>query len=128
MIQLPNEYKKEVEEILGQDAERFEKLMQEKPYRGISVNRLKITPEKLLPLLPFEVRRSPFYRDGFYLPDTAQGLGNHPLHRAGAFYVQEPSAASAVSLLCRKATEYWIFAPRPAANLRRLLPVLQEQG
>lgn len=99
MIQLPNEYKKEIEEILGQDAERFEKLMQEKPYRGISVNRLKITPEKLLPLLPFEVRRSPFYRDGFYLPDTAQGLGNHPLHRAGAFYVQEPSAASAVSLL-----------------------------
>lgn len=99
MTVLPEAFKEEMREILGDDYTLYESAVNDEPFRGISVNRLKITPEKLLPLLPFEVRKSPFYRDGYYISAQEQGVGNLPLHLAGAFYVQEPSATSAVSLL-----------------------------
>ena len=105
MTVLPEDFKEEMKELLGGDYPLYESMMKDEPFRGISVNRLKITPERLLPLLPFEVRKSPFYRDGFYISAREQGVGNLPLHLAGAFYVQEPSASSAVSLLDPKPGE-----------------------
>lgn len=68
-------------------------------FRGIRVNTLKISIEKARSLLPFETRETPFCDKGFYIPFETQGLGNLPLHRAGAFYAQEPSAMSAVTVL-----------------------------
>ena len=35
----------------------------------------------------------------YYISCEEQGVGRLPLHHAGAFYVQEPSASSAVSLI-----------------------------
>ena len=35
----------------------------------------------------------------FYIPSDVKSIGNNPLHHAGAFYVQEPSATSAVTML-----------------------------
>ena len=98
-LELPSEYKSEIRRILKDDADRYFELFDSAPFRGISVNRLKITPEKLLPLLPFEATLSPFYADGFYIPSDAEGIGRHALHHAGAFYVQEPSASCAAGLL-----------------------------
>lgn len=40
--------------------------------------------------------KSPFCKDGWYVSSS---LGNHPYHIAGAFYLQEPSAGSAVDIL-----------------------------
>ena len=99
MTELPESFKEEMKTILKNDYPLYEKCFGEDAFRGISVNRLKTTPEKLIGLLPFEVSKSPFYRDGYYISCTEQGIGKHPLHHAGAFYVQEPSASSAVSLL-----------------------------
>lgn len=99
MIELSDEYKAEIKKILGGDYLRYLEMMDGEPYRGISVNRLKTDPERLLPLLPFTVEKSPFYKDGYYITGDTEGIGKHPLHHAGAFYVQEPSASSAVSLL-----------------------------
>lgn len=95
----PEEFIQELKEVLGEDTEKYLALSDTPYYRGISVNRLKTSPESLLPLLPFEAEPSPFYRDGFYIPHNTNGIGNLPLHHAGAFYVQEPSATSAVPLL-----------------------------
>lgn len=68
-------------------------------YRGLRVNTLKCTAEKLQKALGFEWRATPFCPDACYIPPEISGLGNHPLHHAGAFYIQEPSAASAVEML-----------------------------
>ena len=65
-------------------------------FRGIALNRLKV---KDVNILPFDVEKCPFYKDGYYISCDEKGVGNTPLHHAGAFYVQEPSAMSAVSLL-----------------------------
>ena len=96
---LPNDFIDELKIVLGDDTDKYITLFEEAPFRGISVNRLKTTPEQLFSMLPFEPEQSPFYSDSFYLPENAENIGQMPLHHAGAFYVQEPSAASAVSLL-----------------------------
>ena len=83
--------------LLGGDYERFLETVDKEPYRAIRVNTLKISEDELLPLLPFAGERVPFACDGYYV--TADKLGKHPLHHAGAFYVQEPSAMSAVTAL-----------------------------
>ncbi len=72
--------------------------MEQSHYRGIRVNTLKFSAERAekfgLPL-----RECPFCSDGFYLDWEESGIGSSPWHHAGAFYSQEPSAMSAVTIL-----------------------------
>ena len=67
MPELPESFKEEMRTILKDDYPLYENSFEKEAFRGISVNRLKITPEKLIGLLPFEVSKSPFYRDGYYI-------------------------------------------------------------
>lgn len=92
-----NAFFERMQELLGDDFEKYLETVDKEPYRGIRVNTLKMTAEELLPLLPFAGDRVPFSEDGYYV--SAEKLGKHPLHHAGAFYVQEPSAMSAVTAL-----------------------------
>lgn len=86
--------------LLGDDFDEFLKFYNsDKTFRGIRVNTLKCTADKLKELIGFELKNTPFCKDGFYLPDGVSSIGNNPLHHAGAFYVQEPSATSAVEML-----------------------------
>ena len=68
-------------------------------FRGLRVNTLKCSADKLKSLLSFELAPSPFCKEGFYIPPSVNSLGKNPLHHAGAFYIQEPSATSAVTML-----------------------------
>ena len=92
-----NDYFDRMKNILGENYERFLETVDKPPYRAIRVNTLKIQPEELIPLLSFAGEKVPFADDGYYV--NADKLGKHPLHHAGAFYVQEPSAMSAVTAL-----------------------------
>lgn len=98
MLRLPKDFITEIKDILQEDSDEFLRQYEKEPFKGMSVNRLKADPERLLPLLSFKTEKSPFYPDGYYISE-AQGIGKDPLHHAGAFYVQEPSASSAVTLL-----------------------------
>ncbi len=63
--------------------------------KGIRVNSLKISPEEFAGIAPFTLDGAvPWEKDGFYAKGHA--IGKTLLHQAGAFYVQEPSAMSAV--------------------------------
>lgn len=99
MIELPSDFKEEMKMLFGSDYESFIQSYNEPYRRAISVNKLKITPKELEPLLPFALSPSPFYDDGRIFDTAEQGVGNLALHHAGAFYVQEPSASAAVTLL-----------------------------
>jgi len=92
-----NDYFERMKTLLGDEYDRYLETVDKEPYRGIRVNTLKITEDELLPLLPFVGDKTPFADDGYYV--NADKLGKHPLHHAGAFYVQEPSAMSAVTAL-----------------------------
>lgn len=86
-----------MKELLGDEYPAYLETVDKPPYKGIRVNTLKVSPETLLPLLPFVYEETPFAKDGYYV--SAANLGRHPLHHAGAFYVQEPSAMSAVTVM-----------------------------
>lgn len=98
-MNLPQDFLVEMKDLLKDDFEKYLELLAQSPFRGISINRIKAEPEKLIPLLPFKTKKNPYYDDGYYICSNESGIGDLPLHHAGAFYVQEPSAASAVSLL-----------------------------
>lgn len=79
------------------DGSRFFEYAQNPHYKGLRVNTLKISTDAFLKFGLCK-DRTPFCKDGFYI-QSAKKLGNHPLHHAGAFYLQEPSAMSAVTAL-----------------------------
>ncbi len=100
MSVLPEDFLSQMRQLLSDDEyERFVRSMGEKPFRGLRVNTLKCEPEKLKKFIPYIQEKTPFCQYGYYIPDEASGIGDEPFHHAGAFYVQEPSASSAVTVL-----------------------------
>lgn len=106
MIQLLPDFLEEIKPILNDDFQKFLENYDKEPYRGLRVNTLKTSVEKLKTLLDFRWEQIPFAQEGTYVPASASSLGNSPLHHCGAYYVQEPSAMSAVTLLDPKAGDY----------------------
>lgn len=85
--------------LLGDEFNEFLKYYESENFRGLRVNTLKCSAEKLKSLLDFNLKPTPFCDEGYYIPQNVKSLGNNPLHLAGAFYIQEPSATSAVTML-----------------------------
>lgn len=96
---LKKDFLEESKEIFGEDYEAFIASYSEKPFRGISINTLKASYDKIKTFLPFKTEKSPMYINGYYIDSDTDGVGNNPLHHMGAFYVQEPSASAPVTLL-----------------------------
>lgn len=94
-----NEFLFKMKSLLGDEFENFLKFYEADNFRGLRVNTLKCSADKLKSLLSFELKPTPFCYEGFYIPDDVTSLGNNPLHHSGAFYIQEPSATSAVTML-----------------------------
>ena len=86
-------------EILKDDFDAFVKAMDEPAFKGLRVNTLKCDKEKFLKIFPYKLKQTPFCKDGYYIDNDVSHIGTHPLHHAGAIYMQEPSAMSAVTML-----------------------------
>lgn len=100
MKTLPEDFLSQMKNMLtDEEYENYLNSLNDPYFRGIRINTLKCSVEKAKALLPFELRPTPFCPEGFYIPFETQGLGNLALHRAGAFYAQEPSAMSAATVL-----------------------------
>ncbi len=96
--------------------------------RGLRVNTNKITTERFLALFPLPLTPSPFAKDAFYL-DEPHKAGSDPLHHAGAYYMQEPSAASAVTVLAPKPHEYILdLCAAPGGKSTQILAALGDTG
>lgn len=99
MIQLLPDFLNEIKPVLKENFQKFLDNYDSEPFRGLRANTLKISVIKLKTLLDFPWEQVPFADEGTYIPASAFSLGNSPLHHCGAYYVQEPSAMSAVTLL-----------------------------
>ncbi len=86
-------------ELLGPDYDAYVETLNNPPFRGLRANLLKIQPDALVKRQFASLSPSPFAREGFVLTGSETGLGNHIYHRQGLFYMQEPSASSAVTVL-----------------------------
>ena len=95
---LPKRFYEKMKDMLGDRFELFLESYNSVPYRALRVNTLKANAELVTSKLPFLTKKTPFCDDSYYIEDGVR-LGNHPLHHAGAFYIQEPSASYAVSAI-----------------------------
>ena len=84
---LPAAFCARMQKLLGDEYPAFLASYNREMQRGLRVNTLKTDVNTDLPLRPI-----PYEKNGFYLDCTEVGTGNHPLHHAGAFYLQEPAA------------------------------------
>ncbi len=99
-MELPAPFLARIRRQLGEDAYAcYLAAMERPPQRGLRVNTLKASTQAFAAICPWEVVPSPTAAEGFLLMEPGEQLGLHPLHRAGLFYLQEPSAMAAVALL-----------------------------
>ena len=90
---LPPEFLQERRPLLGTEWEAFLQSYDTPRAYGLRRN-----PFQGCETLPFSLEPVPWTSDGYYF-DPEEHPGRHPLHEAGAYYIQEPSAMSVVSLL-----------------------------
>ncbi len=98
---LPPEFVARMRRLLGDE---FSDFYSAPPRRGLRVNTTVIAAETVAKRLPFALTPAPFSENGFFV-DSNDKVGAHPLHHAGGFYMQEPSAQSAVTALAVKPGE-----------------------
>ncbi len=92
---LPEKFIARMQERLGSDFPAFLSSYALPPAKGLRVNTLKLSAVEFRKISPFPLEPVPWEENGFYY--TGEKAGGDLLHFAGLYYLQEPSAMSAVA-------------------------------
>jgi len=92
-----------MKDLLGEDFDAFDKSLSLPSQKSLYVNENKISVNKFKEIIDFNIEQIPYEKAGFYIDDEKRG--RHPLHHAGAFYLQEPSAMFTVNAFSFKGDE-----------------------
>ena len=123
---LPENFTKRMKEYLGDEFDSFLNSFEQKVTKGVRINSLKATKELVKPCFK-EFEPVPF-SSLTYKVDTEK-LGNMPMHSAGAFYSQEPSAASAVTILDPKPFDKVLdLCAAPGGKSTQIATLLEGKG
>jgi len=93
---LPPSFVARMQRLLQDEYPSFEKALFAPPVKGL-ITSVKMSAEELAAQSPFPLESVPYNPSGFYF--SAPHPGRHPLHHAGGFYVQDPSAMATVCAL-----------------------------
>ena len=96
-MRLPAAFEQRMSAQLGGEYAAFLRALSAPPVRGLRVNAQRISAEEFKKISPWELRPTEILEEGFVLPNGVRSIGSHPFHAAGLFYMQEPSAMSAVA-------------------------------
>ncbi len=91
MPELPPKFKIRMQNLLKDDAALFFNSLNEPSSKAIRINSNKISITDFLKISPWQLKAIPWTNSGFVIPSSAQA-GKHIFHRAGLYYIQEPSA------------------------------------
>ena len=97
-VRLPEQFKARMKEELGPEYEAFIASYEDTRVYGLRCNLLKSDLKAFCEKMPFLLSPCDLAYAGFYYDDNERP-GKHVYHEAGAYYIQEPSAMSAVSEL-----------------------------
>lgn len=98
-MSIPELFLKRMKDLLKDDYGKYAAYTDMPCYRALRVNTLKTDAGFLKKYFDFIAEPTKFCGDSYYIPDNGSKLGNHPLHHAGAFYLQEPSASSVIEAI-----------------------------
>ncbi|MBR0474225.1 MAG: RNA methyltransferase [Erysipelotrichaceae bacterium] len=90
-------FNEEMKQLLGKEYEDFQNTQNKAMYKAIRINTQRTDLNELEQYFTMG-KQSRFDKDT-YLIDNDDKLGNHPFHLGGLFYIQEPSATTAVNAL-----------------------------
>lgn len=93
---LNKDFLERMKEYLKEDYEAFIQSYDKKNIRAFTVNESQISKEEFESIFDLKISKIPFLDNGYFLLEDDVKLGFHPLHHAGAFYMQDPSAMSVV--------------------------------
>ncbi len=96
-MQLPGAYLLRMRSQLGDGFDAYMAAMRAPATRALRVNTLKTDPASLCARLPF-LTPTGLVPEGFFVPDSF-APSREPLHAAGLFYMQEPTAQLPAALL-----------------------------
>ncbi len=106
-IALPQGFVKSLAPLLKEEMQDFLQSYEKPFHRGLRENLGKVPQGGLHSWVEGLLGKVPWEKDGMYITlDSAAGA--HPLHEAGAYYLQEPSAMAAVGALDPKPGE-WVL-------------------
>lgn len=97
-MNLPEEYLRNMQDLLKQDFQKYLDCFSVPAFTGLRVNTSKISVEDFLKISPFHLEPVPWCAEGFYCKEEDKP-SLHPYYHAGLYYLQEPSAMSPGSYL-----------------------------
>lgn len=132
MVDLPRAYIEQMRRLLSGEAEAFLQSYGEPRTQGLRLNTYKIgaAREETVRSLTeaFGLEPVPWCESGYYYPEDRRP-GKHPLHAAGLYYIQEPSAMSAVELLAPAPGDVVLdLAAAPGGKSTHIADKLQGKG
>jgi 16S rRNA C967 or C1407 C5-methylase (RsmB/RsmF family)/NOL1/NOP2/fmu family ribosome biogenesis protein len=114
--------------LLGDEFAAFLSSYDHPPTQGLRINTLKSSVLDAVQLLPWPLEPVPWSPSGLYIPPNARA-GKHPLHAAGLYYLQDPSAMAAAELLDIR-PGHWVIdvAASPGGKSTHIASLLGGQG
>lgn len=129
--QLPEAYIHQMKTLLGNESERFLHTYEEPRTQGLRLNPLKARSDAAIfqeAIRQFALEPVPWCSTGYYYGEHVRP-GKHPYHTAGLYYIQEPSAMSAVELLDPQPGETVLdLAAAPGGKSTQIAGKMQGQG
>lgn len=95
---LNESFENRMKALLGDGYGDFAKALERDAVRGVRVNTIKCTAEKLLSVSDLTLEPITYIDNGFILRDSSL-IGSSPEHHAGMIYMQDPGAMSALSAI-----------------------------
>jgi NOL1/NOP2/sun family putative RNA methylase len=116
--------------FLGDEYPTFAESLANSPVHGLRVNTLKLSAGEFQKVSPFPLGDKVVWCDSaYYLLPSASSPGLHPYHLAGLYYLQDPSAMSAVELLGPRPGERVLdLAAAPGGKTTHIASLMQGQG
>lgn len=131
---LPSGFTKKMKNLLGAQWASFENCYKNDRYQGLRFNPLKKNLSEndysnlLHDLSITDTEQIPWAEHGFYYGENAHP-GKHPYHEAGLYYIQEPSAMSAATLLAPSPGERVLdLCAAPGGKSTQLASYMNQEG
>lgn len=90
-VKLHHAFLERMRKLLNEEFDAFVASYDEPRLFGLRRNPLKISRERFLGTVPFELAPVPWAEEGYYYGEDRRP-GKHPFYHAGLYYIQEPSA------------------------------------
>lgn len=121
---LPQAFLNRMESMLGNEYPAFLESYDKDKYQALRLNSIKGDTAQMKEKVPFSLQPIAWAKDGFYY-EKDDTPGKHPLHEAGVYYIQEPSAMAPVSYLME---DYDVVQKEAADCQERILDLCAAPG